>query len=109
MFGNFNVSGMVVFIDGKKNTNLYRKFKITNDDYDTAKLFYVTETGVMEEVAAITSEDGNYLEARITKQGIYAVYMLSSNNQNESHENVHSEIENSENCLMKLKKLNWIR
>ena len=31
IFGSFNVSGMVVFIDGKKNTNLYRKFKITND------------------------------------------------------------------------------
>ena len=40
LFGNFNVSGMVVFIDGKKNTNLYRKFKITNDkndDYGTMR------------------------------------------------------------------------
>lgn len=40
LFGSFNVSGMVVFIDGKKNTNLYRKFKITNDkndDYGTMR------------------------------------------------------------------------
>ena len=40
IFGSFNVSGMVVFIDGKKNTNLYRKFKITNDkndDYGTMR------------------------------------------------------------------------
>jgi len=40
LFGSFNVSGMVVFINGKKNTNLYRKFKITNDkndDYGTMK------------------------------------------------------------------------
>jgi len=40
IFGSFNVSGMVVFINGKKNTNLYRKFKITNDkndDYGTMK------------------------------------------------------------------------
>ena len=40
IFGSFNVSGMVVFIDGRKNTNLYRKFKITNDkndDYGTMK------------------------------------------------------------------------
>ena len=41
IFGSFNVSGMVVFIDGKKNTNMYRKFKITNDkndDYGTMRL-----------------------------------------------------------------------
>ena len=40
IFGSFNVSGMVVFIDGKKNTNLYRKFKIANDkndDYGTMR------------------------------------------------------------------------
>ena len=40
IFGSFNVSGMVVFIDGKKMTNLYRKFKITNDkndDYGTMR------------------------------------------------------------------------
>ena len=40
LFGNFNVSGMVVFIDGKPSKNDYRKFKITfdkNDDYNTMK------------------------------------------------------------------------
>lgn len=40
LFGNFNVSGMVVFCDGKPNKNEYRKFKITvdkNDDYGTMK------------------------------------------------------------------------
>lgn len=40
IFGNFNVSGMVVFINGKKAPNLYRKFKITNeinDDYGTMR------------------------------------------------------------------------
>ena len=40
IFGSFNVSGMVVFVDGKKNTNMYRKFKITNDkndDYGTMR------------------------------------------------------------------------
>ena len=38
IFGDFNVSGMVVFIDGKPAKNEYRKFKITknvNDDYGT--------------------------------------------------------------------------
>ena len=38
LFGTFNVSGMVVFIDGKPSKNDYRKFKITldkNDDYGT--------------------------------------------------------------------------
>ena len=40
LFGNFNVSGMVVFIMGKPSKNDYRKFKITsdvNDDYGTMR------------------------------------------------------------------------
>ncbi len=40
LFGDFNVSGMVVFIDGKPAKNEYRKFKITqnkNDDYGTMR------------------------------------------------------------------------
>jgi len=40
LFGSFNVSGMVVFIDGKPAKNEYRKYKITvdkNDDYGTMK------------------------------------------------------------------------
>lgn len=40
LFGSYNVSGMVVFIDGKPSKNNYRKFKIsvdTNDDYGTMK------------------------------------------------------------------------
>lgn len=34
LFGSFNVSGMVVFIDGKPCKNEYRKYKITNDKND---------------------------------------------------------------------------
>ena len=40
IFGSFNVSGMVVFENGKPNKNEYRKFKISvdkNDDYGTMK------------------------------------------------------------------------
>lgn len=40
LFGNFNVSGMVVFKNGKPSKNDYRKFKITNDkndDYGTMR------------------------------------------------------------------------
>lgn len=40
LFGSFNVSGMVVFIDGKPAYNEYRKYKITNevsDDYNTMR------------------------------------------------------------------------
>lgn len=40
LFGNYNVSGMVVFINGKEAKNEYRKFKITNDkndDYGTMR------------------------------------------------------------------------
>ena len=38
LFGTFAVSGMVVFIDGVKDTNKYRKYKVhaeQNDDYHT--------------------------------------------------------------------------
>lgn len=40
LFGTFNVSGMVAFVDGKPSKNDYRKFKITNDkndDYGTMR------------------------------------------------------------------------
>ncbi|MBR3161486.1 MAG: excinuclease ABC subunit UvrC [Bacilli bacterium] len=40
LFGTFNVSGMVVFVDGKPYKNEYRKYKITNDtndDYGTMR------------------------------------------------------------------------
>ena len=40
LFGTYNVSGMVVFLDGKPLKNEYRKYKIstdTNDDYGTMK------------------------------------------------------------------------
>ena len=40
LFGTFNVSGMVVFVNGVPNKNEYRKFKITNDkndDYGTMR------------------------------------------------------------------------
>lgn len=40
LFGTFNVSGMVVFKNGRPSKNDYRKFKITvdkNDDYGTMK------------------------------------------------------------------------
>ena len=34
LFGSFRVSGMVVFVDGKKSTKDYRKFKIVGDEVD---------------------------------------------------------------------------
>lgn len=40
LFGSFNVSGMVVFVNGKPYKNGYRKFKISfdkNDDYNTMR------------------------------------------------------------------------
>ena len=40
LFGTYNVSGMVTYIDGRPSKNNYRKFKIsidTNDDYGTMK------------------------------------------------------------------------
>lgn len=40
LFGSYNVSGMVMFVDGKPSKNDYRKFKITvdqNDDYGTMR------------------------------------------------------------------------
>lgn len=40
LFGTYNVSGMVVYIDGKPSKNDYRKYKISvdkNDDYGTMR------------------------------------------------------------------------
>ncbi len=40
LFGNFNVSGMVVYLNGREAKNEYRKYKITNDkndDYGTMR------------------------------------------------------------------------
>lgn len=40
LFGDFSVSGMVVFIDGKPAKNEYRKYKVSfekNDDYNTMR------------------------------------------------------------------------
>ncbi len=40
LFGTYNVSGMVVFIDGKPAKNEYRKYKVSvdkNDDYGTMR------------------------------------------------------------------------
>ena len=40
LFGTYNVSGMVVFVDGKPQKNEYRKYKISNDkndDYGTMR------------------------------------------------------------------------
>lgn len=40
LFGNYNVSGMVVYIDGREAKSEYRKYKITvdkNDDYGTMR------------------------------------------------------------------------
>ena len=40
LFGDFSVSGMVVYIDGKPAKNEYRKYKVSfekNDDYNTMK------------------------------------------------------------------------
>ena len=34
LFGNFRVSGMVVFVDGKKSTKDYRKYKIVGNEVD---------------------------------------------------------------------------
>ena len=40
LFGTYNVSGMVVYVDGKESKNDYRKYKISvdkNDDYTTMR------------------------------------------------------------------------
>lgn len=40
LFGTYNVSGMVVYVDGKESKNDYRKYKISvdkNDDYNTMR------------------------------------------------------------------------
>ncbi len=49
------------------------KFAIPSGVGSNVKLYFVTESGALEEIVATVSEDGSAIEAQITKLGTYAV------------------------------------
>ena len=75
LFGTFNVSGMVVFVDGKPSKNDYRKFKITNDkndDYGTMRevirYFRVLKDGLVKPSLVIV--DGGLGQINVAREVI---------------------------------------
>ena len=77
LFGTFNVSGMVVFVDGKPSKNDYRKFKITNDkndDYGTMReviyrrYFRVLKDGLVKPTLVIV--DGGLGQINVAREVI---------------------------------------
>lgn len=82
LFGSFNVSGMVVFVNGKPSKNDYRKFKITldkNDDYGTMKeviyrrYFRVLKDGLVKPDLIIV--DGGIGQINIAREIIESLNM----------------------------------
>ena len=49
------------------------KFAVPTGSGTNVRLYFVTESGAFEEIAATVSEDGTSLEAQLTKPGTYAV------------------------------------
>ena len=49
------------------------KFAVPSGVGSDVKLYFVTESGALEEVTATVSEDGSSIEAQVTKLGTYAV------------------------------------
>ena len=75
LFGDFSVSGMVVFEDGKPNKNEYRKFKISfdkNDDYHMMQevIFRRYERAIIEKnkLPDLIIVDGGELQIKAAKE-----------------------------------------
>ena len=54
LFGNFRVSGMVVFIDGRKSTKDYRKYKIISDAKDD---YHMMQEVIERRYARVINDD----------------------------------------------------
>lgn len=95
LFGSYNVSGMVVFIDGKPYKNEYRKFKITNDkndDYGTMReviyrrYFRVIKDNLIKPDLIIV--DGGEGQLHVAKEVINELYLdipVASLKKNDKH------------------------
>lgn len=92
----YNVAEVVNQGSFQENGYVNVKFKILEGDSATAKLYYVTETGAMEEISAILSEDNNYIEAQIRKSGMYVVHTLRTEEQTELPETDKPQSENEQ-------------
>jgi len=54
LFGNFRVSGMVVFVDGRKSTKDYRKYKIISDAKDD---YHMMQEVIERRYARVINDD----------------------------------------------------
>ena len=70
LFGNFRVSGMVVFIDGKKSTKDYRKYKIIGDEVDD---FHMMQEVVERRYARVINDNLVKPDLILTDGGIIQI------------------------------------
>ena len=70
LFGSFRVSGMVVFIDGKKSTKDYRKFKIIGDEVDD---FHMMQEVVERRYARVINDNLSKPDLILTDGGIIQI------------------------------------
>ena len=95
LFGTFNVSGMVVFIDGVPAKNEYRKFKITNqvnDDYNTMReVIYRRYYRVLKDKLArpdLIIVDGGIGQVNVAREVLQELYLdipVAGLKKNEKH------------------------
>lgn len=95
LFGTFNVSGMVVFIDGVPAKNEYRKFKITNqvnDDYNTMReVIYRRYYRVLKDKLArpdLIILDGGIGQVNVAREVLQELYLdipVAGLKKNEKH------------------------
>lgn len=95
LFGTFNVSGMVVFIDGMPAKNEYRKFKITNqvnDDYNTMReVIYRRYYRVLKDKLArpdLIIVDGGIGQVNVAREVLQELYLdipVAGLKKNEKH------------------------
>ena len=88
------------------------KFAVPLGVGSNVKLYFVTESGALEEVAATVSEDGSSIEAQLTKLGTYVVCKILDGESDVDVEDIPSDTKDdvlSNNKIMPgNSNLNWI-
>lgn len=78
VFAYYDITTTVSQENLDKKGYVNAKFAIPSGaDYD-AKLYYITENGALEQIEASVSENGDFIEAKLTKLGTYAVCKILS-------------------------------
>lgn len=76
VFVYYDISGIIEQNALSEKGYINAKFAVPSGSGSEVHLYYVTESGGLEEISATLSEDGNLLEATLTKSGTYAICKL---------------------------------